>query len=121
MYLPHNYPNNCAAYTGTHDNSTLKGWLMSLPEEEMELLRAYLCDFLAPRTELNIPLISLVMRSNAKYCIIPIQDWLCLDDTARINTPSTLGGNWTWRVKRDALSDSLSSLIKSTTKRYDRV
>lgn len=120
-YLPHNYPNNCAAYTGTHDNSTLVGWLSMLPDEEMKLLREYLCDFYTPTEKLNFPIISLIMRSCAKYCIIPIGDWLGLDDTARINTPSTLGGNWTWRVKKDALSKELAEKIKNMTKRYDRI
>jgi len=120
-YLPHNYPVNCAAYTGTHDNSTLQGWLMSLPEKEMTLLRAYLCDFLTPREDLNLPVISLVMRSNAKYCIIPMQDWLNLDDSARMNKPSTLGGNWTWRIKNSDLSSELCKLIRTTTERYGRI
>lgn len=120
-YLPHNYLNNCAAYTGTHDNSTLYGWLLGLPDEEIALLREYMCDYYTPTEKLNFSIISLIMRSRAKYCIIPIGDWLGLDDSARINTPSTLGGNWTWRIRKEALSDALAKKIRNITKRYGRI
>lgn len=121
VYLPHNYPYNCAAYTGTHDNSTLKGWLEELPDNEMELLRAYLCDYRTARGELVMPIISLVMRSRARFVVIPIQDWLEQGDSARINTPSTLGGNWVWRAEKSQLSTELANKIKETTQRYGRV
>ena len=120
VYLPHNYPYKCAVYTGTHDNSTIIGWLEQLPSGEQELLRKYLCDEYTPMEKLNLPLISLIMRSSAKYCIIPLQDWLGLGDCARINTPSTAGGNWVWRVDESRFSGNLAKLIKDTTKRYGR-
>ncbi|MBQ5362543.1 MAG: 4-alpha-glucanotransferase, partial [Clostridia bacterium] len=97
-HLPHNYPDNCVAYTGTHDNQTLKGWLREISAREMTTLRAYLCDIDTPVARLPRSLIALLMRSRARLCIIPLQDYLGLGDEARINTPSTLGGNWRWRV-----------------------
>ena len=121
VYLPHNYPYNCAAYTGTHDNSTLRGWLEILPENELELLRAYLCDYRTPKSELVMPIISLVMRSRARFAIIPIQDFMELGDDARINTPSTLGGNWMWRATKAQISPELATKIKKMTQRYGRL
>lgn len=120
-YLPHNYPYNCAAYTGTHDNATLKGWLRDIPKEDKESLRAYLCDYTSGDDELIDSIISLIMRSGAKYAIIPIQDWLGLGNEARINTPSTLGGNWTWRIKGDELSSELAKKILKLTKQFGRI
>ena len=119
-YLPHNYGNNCAAYTGTHDNQTLASWINDISAEELKLVRGYLCDEYTPQKELNLPLISLLMRSNAALCIIPIQDYLGLDDKSRINTPSTLGINWKWRLKPGELTDDIITLIGNISRRYGR-
>ena len=119
-YLPHNYPDNCVAYTGTHDNQTLHSWFKTISVDEQRLVRNYICDRYTPTEELNIPLISLLMMSNAKICIIPIQDYLGYGDESRINTPSTLGENWKWRLLKDALSEELKNEIYSLTERYGR-
>ena len=60
------------------------------------------------------------MRSAANVCIIPIQDYLSLDDKARINTPSTSGNNWQWRIKNEFLNDKNAEKIKLITKTYGR-
>lgn len=120
-YLPHNYPKNSIVYTGTHDNQTIKSWFGTITQEERELVREYLCDFYTPDDKINIPLICLIMRSVSDVCIVPIQDYLGLDDTARINIPSTVGGNWTWRIKKEMLSDELANNIKIITKNYGRL
>lgn len=119
-YLPHNYKKNCIAYTGTHDNQTLISWFMSITDEERKSVREYLCDYYTPDNKIHLPLISLLMRSNAKVCIIPIQDYLGLTDIARINTPSTLGSNWQWRLGENELTDNLAKKIYKMTKRYGR-
>ncbi|MGN0686589.1 MAG: 4-alpha-glucanotransferase [Oscillospiraceae bacterium] len=118
-YLPHNYPDNCACYTGTHDNATLAAWLGEISEEEMTLARAYLCDRFTPVERLNMPLISLLMRSRAEMCIIPIQDYMGLRE-GRINTPSTSGANWQWRLKSSDLSEELCRKIRDTAALYGR-
>lgn len=120
-YLPHNYPQKSVAYTGTHDNQTLKGWFDKLSDEEKLNVRQYLCDMYTPDNGLNVPLISLIMRSNAELCIVPVQDWLELGDESRINTPSTLGNNWKWRLNKKQLSESLSKKIYNMTKLYGRI
>ena len=120
-YLPHNYPKNCVAYTGTHDNQTLISWFETISEEERKTVRNYLCDKYTPDDELNMPLISLIMMSVAKICIIPIQDYLGYKDDTRINTPSTLGTNWRWRLKKGELSEKLKEEVLGVTKRYGRM
>lgn len=119
-YLPHNYGENCAAYTGTHDNQTIRAWFETITDSERRLAREYLCDEYTPSDRLNLSFISLIMRSAAGRCIIPLQDYLGLDDSARMNTPSTVGANWRWRVSREQLSDELKSVIKNMTIRYGR-
>ncbi len=120
-YLPHNYMENCVAYTGTHDNETLTGWLDSITTEERQAVREYLGDFYTPKEKLYKGLIALVMRSNAKSCIIPMQDYLGLDNQARMNTPSTVGINWKWRLGESDLTDELQKEVRQLTIRYGRI
>ena len=119
-YLPHNYPENCVAYTGTHDNETITGWFDSISDEERELARNYLCDTTTKKKNLYKSFIGLVMRSNAKTCIIPMQDYLGLNNKFRMNQPSTVGTNWRWRVTEEQLSEELKDYILLTTKTFGR-
>ena len=120
-YLPHNYMENCVAYTGTHDNETIAGWFTSLKKEERQIARDYLCDQHTPQKLLYRSFISLVMRSSAKTCIIPMQDYMGLDNDCRTNKPSTVGTNWRWRLTPKDLSDELQEEILAYTKRYGRM
>ena len=119
-YLPHNYTENCVAYTGTHDNETLVGWYNCITKEEQQLVRDYLCDSHTPKKHLYKSLIALAMRSVAKYCIIPMQDYLGLDNSARMNHPSTIGSNWRWRLTEDQLTEEIQQEIAELTRRFGR-
>lgn len=119
-YLPHNYHRNCVVYTGTHDNNTTLGWYKEISEEEKELFIKYINK--DPEEELSSwDLICLAMGSVADTCIIPVQDLLELDETARINVPSTVGNNWTIRIDKEAFSEELIDKIKDLTKIYGRM
>lgn len=120
IYLPHKYPRNCVAYTETHDNEPVTSWFLGLPQNEKRLVRDYLCDYYTPDNEIVISFISRIMQSNAKLCIIPLQDYMREGTESRINTPQTVGTNWRWRIRRDALTPELCQLIRSITKRYGR-
>ncbi len=120
-YLPHNYPENAVAYTGTHDNETLTGWFSDILPKERHLLRNYLQDYRTPADQIYWQLICLIMRSNARLCIIPMQDYLGLDNSSRMNRPSTLGGiNWRWRLLPQEFSDTLTDRIKNLVTTYGR-
>ena len=120
-YLPHNYPVNCVVYTGTHDNETAAGWYESILPQE----RAAVCRYLhrAPGAiePLARDLVCTAMASVGRWCVIPLQDWLGLDNRARINHPSTLGGNWRWRVTANALTPALAAEIRAVTAAYGRL
>lgn len=120
-YLPHNYPVNSVAYTGTHDNETIVGWWSSITKEEQKLARDYMCDQYTPESELYKSLISLIMRSSAKLCVVPMQDYLGLGNNCRMNTPSTVGKNWKWRVNSRQLSLKLQKEIYDMALRYGRM
>lgn len=120
-YLPHNYPVNCVVYTGTHDNETVAGWYRSILPEE----RAAVCRYLHRDTGAVEPLhwdfVCTAMASVGRWCIIPLQDYLGLDNRARINHPSTLGENWRWRVDGAALTPELAGRIRAVTETYGRL
>lgn len=120
-YLPHNYIRNCVVYTGTHDNETVLGWLGSIEQEEKEKVRAYLNRPDASNRELALELIRLAVSSVADLCVIPMQDYLGLDNKARINQPSTLGKNWKWRLKKDMLTKEVAQKIYYMTALYGRI
>lgn len=96
-HLPHNYPVNCIAYTGTHDNDTVVGWYKSASNGARNMAKNYVGLRLFEPKQLQF--IRSVYQSPAVLAVIPMQDVLGLGSKARMNTPSTLGGNWTWRLK----------------------
>ena len=120
-YLPHNYIENAVVYTGTHDNETLIGWLDTISTTDRALARNYLCDYYTPEEELHLPFISLAMSSVAKTCIVPLQDYLGLDNSCRMNKPSTVGTNWRWRVTQAQLNEELKREVLRQTRRYGRM
>ena len=120
-YLPHNYPENSVAYTGTHDNETIAGWWKSIMAKERKLARDYLCDNYTPDKELHKCFIRLVMRSSAKLCVIPMQDYMGLDNSCRMNQPSTVGKNWKWRIRKRELTVKLQKEIQGLALRYGRM
>ena len=99
-YLPHNYPENSVVYTGTHDNDTTRGWYHSTDKATRDFAKEYMNAQRLDEDDLAWDFIRLAMSSMANLCVTPMQDLLNLDGKARINVPSTLGGNWTWRMEK---------------------
>ena len=104
-HLPSNYTKNTVAYTGTHDNDTLKGWYNKLSTTEQQSVLKSLNIDAKNEAEIMDEIILSVLKSNAGIVIIPLQDYLHEGSEARINTPSTIGGNWTWRVKDSQIKE----------------
>ncbi len=108
-HIPHNYPKNCVAYTGTHDNNTMLGWLWEASEEQ----RAYALEYShfsekdwgkgGPMSPVCREMIRLVWQSHADLAIAPIQDVLGFGGDTRMNVPGTPSGNWSFRVTQNAL------------------
>ena len=121
-YLPHTYIPNTAVYTGTHDNQTLRAWYGELTPEDRRLADDYL-GFTPEATpeERNRALIRLAMESVSDTCVIPVQDYLVLGSEARMNHPSTMNGNWTWRMKDGAIDEDLIAWIRRITEITGRV
>ena len=120
-YLPHNYGKNCVVYTGTHDNETLAGWYKKLCKQDRKFIAKYTGKKGMSKKQAVWEIIRLAHACTADTCIIPIQDYLGLPDKARINQPSTIGDNWTWRLEQGAISQKLLKKIYSITKLYGRL
>ena len=119
-YLPYTYGSNCVVYTGTHDNETLRGWIDNILPEELETVKDYLDVRTEDPMEIVDKMIRMGMSSVAELCVIPLQDYLGLDNTARMNQPSTFGTNWKWRASEKDLSGELLEKIRKLTVLYGR-
>ncbi len=134
-YLPHNYGKNSIAYTGTHDNETAVGYFMSqnfetkkfildylnIPHEvQVEKVKGKKVSSILKEEEIvshiHLDLIRSVMMSVSNTCIIPFQDYLGMDNSARINIPSTVGGNWGWRATKKQFTKELEAVVLQLTK-----
>ncbi|MBQ9568150.1 MAG: 4-alpha-glucanotransferase [Lachnospiraceae bacterium] len=120
-YLPQNHIKNCVVYTGTHDNDTTLSWYRDLSAADRRFASEYL-NIPAGVKDADIPwyFIRSARASVADTAIIPMQDVLSLPHKARMNTPSTIGGNWQWRMKRGAFSKTRQNKLKKLTELYGR-
>jgi 4-alpha-glucanotransferase len=118
-YVPHTFERNCVVYTGTHDNSTSLGWFKAAFPDDIQLALDYFG--IKNGREGNWAFIRSALASVAATAIIPMQDYLGLDDRTRMNIPSTLGGgNWRWRMLPGAASPQLAEKIRQLTHIYGR-
>lgn len=116
-HLPCHYTRDVVAYTGTHDNDTTEGWGRTLSAEEEQRALFYLNvdkQMLAPAME------RAVLGSVAQLAILPAQDLLRLGSEARLNTPGTVAGNWTWRLPGGALDGPLAQSYRALNRIFGR-
>lgn len=116
-YLPHNYCHDCVVYTGTHDNDTSIGWFSSLAAQQKKKVLAYTG---TAGTDIAWEMIRLALSSVADMAILPLQDVLRLDGSARMNLPGTPQGNWSWRFAGDQLTDKGAHALADLVKLYGR-
>ena len=119
-YLPYTYDKNCAVYIGTHDNSTILGWLNDIDKETYEFCKKFLNCKTDDAAEFVWDFINTAFACVGDTLVIQMQDYLALDDSARMNTPSTASGNWQWRMKAGAYTDELAEKIADITRTYGR-
>ncbi len=118
-YLPHNYTANSVVYTGTHDNDTFLGFYGQIKRGERAFLRKYLN--MKKNHDMGWEFIRAALASVSDTAVIPMQDYLGLGSEARINTPSTLGNNWEWRMTREQMEKGLADKIHQLCRLYGRV
>lgn len=129
-FLPHMYTtDSCVVYSGTHDNETMQGWLDNCDDETLLLIAQYLtgkkltvekAKSLRSSKSLLQEIIKSVMASSAAYAVIPVQDVLGVGDEGRMNTPSTTGVNWSWRMNKNGLKKSAAENLAFLSSLYGR-
>lgn len=117
-HLPENYQKNCVCYIGTHDNAPAKGWYLGLKHKALSDVNNYLKVNNADNAVDK--LIEIAYTSVANSVIIQMQDFLHLDSSARINTPSTTKSNWVWQMNDNYRDNNLIKRIASLTKKANR-
>ncbi len=118
-YLPHNHVENSIVYTGTHDNDTVMHWWHhTLTKKQRKETAEYLR--LTNREGIHWGMVRAAWGSVAKLAVAPIQDILGLDGQARMNTPSTLGNNWRFRITAEQLTPAVEKRLLQMTRMYGR-
>ncbi|MGH8207387.1 MAG: 4-alpha-glucanotransferase, partial [Steroidobacteraceae bacterium] len=118
-HLPHNYSRDVVAYTGTHDNDTTVGWSRQLDRERSARVQLYLA-----ASDAGIPehMMRACLGSVAQLAVIPLQDLLQLDSSARFNTPGTASQrNWSWRVSDGSLTAALAAHYRRWNEIFGRI
>lgn len=120
-HLPHNYDVDSIAFTGTHDNDTTCGWWGALrkgsPKERNERARAetYLLLHRVATRDVHWHFIGAVLRSVARFALIPMQDILGLGSSARMNVPGRARNNWRWRLRENAFDAKTIARLRQLT------
>ena len=119
-HMPHNYINNCIAYSGTHDNNTMLGYVWEQNEGERREMLDYLGYTDSNWDNCYGHIIRAIMASHAGTVIFPIQDLLGYGSDTRLNTPGKMEGNWAFRVTRDQLGGINTEKYRRLNQLYKR-
>ncbi|MFK7819642.1 MAG: 4-alpha-glucanotransferase [Planctomycetaceae bacterium] len=119
-HRPESYPDHSVAYTGTHDNDTVRGWYDARCRDgnNNELLQPFLSN---GSDNLHIDMMKGLFHSAADTVIVPVQDLLGLDSGARMNTPGEPNGNWDWRCLSEMLTADVASQVRELTDQSNRL
>ena len=118
-YLPHCFVPHCVAYTGTHDNDTIQGWMDAAPPESVQYAREYLR--LNKSEGYHWGMMRNLWASVADLTVVQAQDLLGLGNEARINVPSTVGTNWLWRARPGSFPAKLAKKLRHEMSLYGRL
>lgn len=126
IHLPHNYEKNTVAYTGTHDNNTILGWLWEASPENRKTALEY-CNFTGDdwgiggyHSESCRAIIRTLWESTAQLTIVPVQDLCGFGSDTKMNQPGVAEGNWAFRVTEEALSQIDEEWMKNLNDIYRR-
>ncbi len=120
LHTPHNYTENCVAYTGTHDNNTMLGCIWESEREKRKRLFEY-CGYSGDNFDKGLKnVIKSIMASHASLTIFPLQDLAGYGADTRINVPSTKEKNWQWRISKEQLQNIDFEYFCKENKLYGR-
>lgn len=117
--LPHNYEDgNSVVYGTTHDSDTLVGYFKDKNDYQLGFLYEYLG--VHSKEEISDAFIKLAYSSVANVVIIQMQDILKYGNEARMNCPSTVGGNWRWRLVHNSVDEKRREWLRTLSTIYRR-
>ena len=120
-HLPHHYKNHCVAYTGTHDNNTLLGYVWEQGEEQRRRMLEYFGFYDADWNRSYETILRSMFASHAGLLILPVQDLLLYGEDTRINRPGNSQGNWSYRITRDQLWEIKRDTFRGWNRLYGRL
>lgn len=119
-HLPHNYENNSVAYTGTHDNNTLLGFIWEMSDEERKEIFEY-CGYMGDYIDgCYGDIFRTMFKSSAGILIMPLQDLLLYGSDTRINTPGRSDDNWGFRITKEQVERIDSEKFRKLNEMYGR-
>lgn len=119
-HLPHNYDHNCVAYTGTHDNNTLLGYVWELDEATRRRLLAYVGYAFGDWDRSYDAILRTMFASHAGTVILPVQDLLLYGSDTRFNVPGESQGNWGYRLTHEQLQTIDRAKFREWNRLYGR-
>ena len=120
-HLPHHYKNHCVAYTGTHDNNTLLGYVWEQGEEQRRRMLEYFGFYDADWNRSYETILRSMFAIHAGLLILPVQDLLLYGEDTRINRPGNSQGNWSYRITRDQLWEIKRDTFRGWNRLYGRL
>lgn len=119
-HLPHRHKVDDVVYTGTHDNDTTMSWAENEDNYNKAYFEAY-CGIsdMSPE-QVTWTLIRMAFSSVSFLCVVPMQDILRLGNSARMNMPGTIGGNWQWRFEWNQLSNDTTNTFSHLMQLFER-
>jgi malto-oligosyltrehalose synthase/4-alpha-glucanotransferase len=121
LYIPHNYQENYLVYTGTHDNNTTVGWYNQDANKSIRRQIQQYTGQAVKAKNVHEVLSRVAFASTARIAILPVQDVLGLDETARMNNPASAKDNWDWRLPEGELDITMAEKLMEWTKMYNRL
>jgi 4-alpha-glucanotransferase len=119
-FIPHNYGENFVAYTGTHDNNTIRGWYTNDADDATRERFAQYVGYPVDENNCYIAAARLIYSSVAKTIVLPVQDILNLDEKAKMNSPGTNDNNWSWRLLPGLVTTETEALLRQLAELYNR-
>ena len=115
---PHYCIPHSIVYTGTHDNDVTNGWYNGLTEQQQQ----YINDYTHRSEDESIcqAMIRQLFATVSNTAIATMQDVLDLPASSRMNVPSTIGGNWQWRMQQSDLTQDKKDFLAKMTTLYQR-
>ncbi|MDB5191756.1 MAG: 4-alpha-glucanotransferase [Segetibacter sp.] len=118
-HIPHNYTENFIAYTGTHDNNTIRGWYRQEGKDSRQRVEQYVGRTVHEEDAFWV-LGHMAYASVAKTAILPLQDVLNLDEKSRMNIPASGEKNWAWRLLPGQIRGGHENTLREWTWMFNR-